>query len=491
MKILLDPIHTNNPQRCSMNYKMQELMKELIEWREDVFFYYLLPSDINNDGWEVDYDWLLKSPRIKYIEIPTHKHRMLQYKTFNLELQNVCAFYGDCWDWDLLISARSQMIPMMRTLGAKTTSDSRMRSVICVEDMPVMKFKQYVNTPLQDINSLQTLSGYLASDVTLFFSFWERKEAIKEARDYLCPALIKRLSDTSYDCCPVKTKVEDFSEKSREYVLGLVRGGTQFTIGYTQRHEAGHRKCNVVFNVMENQWIFNAKDKVTLISTNGTGGPSVAYPTEIERYRSERSEYMALLKDRISVAIVMSTEDAYPLSMLEPIVWGVPVAILDRPYARATLGDKYPFYVSDETGAYAVCKMFFDDYPSNYKKFLEWRKTELLPLLLSRNEASFFKYVVEQIAILEKRQLETNEGASLGEVTKIIIDNYREGEGMSALTERLVNEGKVDRLDYSWKKRNTRAAGKLNWELDWNYYRILLKRVRGLKDSSVEAGVLS
>ena len=44
MKILLDPIYTNDPGHCASNVKMKKIVEYTLKEREDVFFYWLVPD---------------------------------------------------------------------------------------------------------------------------------------------------------------------------------------------------------------------------------------------------------------------------------------------------------------------------------------------------------------------------------------------------------------------------------------------------------------
>ena len=57
MKIIIDTIYTNDPQFCSMAFKMQNTVKYLIENTDDVYVVFLLPGDQDRDKWTVDEKW--------------------------------------------------------------------------------------------------------------------------------------------------------------------------------------------------------------------------------------------------------------------------------------------------------------------------------------------------------------------------------------------------------------------------------------------------
>lgn len=487
MKVLFDPIYTNDPRFCSNCYKMQQAAKYLLEKRDDVFITFLLPSNDDGSNWTVEYDWLLKHPRLSYETIPTSSDRMKEYYRFSDEYRKKVAFFGEHWDHDMVVTSRISGVPLIKTnMTAMRANRPLAKQVVTIEDMPILNFKKCVAQTQPDVQDLQHVTGYLAADANWFMSFWEKDAMLRVARGILAPSKVMELAKKSFDASPIQ--VEGVSFKKPADVKSTAKRTKPFTVGYTQRFEAIHRRSNDVMEIFEKQWVFRGgKHKMRFISTsNSKGGAATKDNDFIEFLRPPREEFWRIMREEVDVIIVLSIDDAYPLSLIEPLLNGTPVALLRAPYAEATVGKDYPFFVSNEVEAYGVVKAFFDDYEGQYEKFRLWSESCYGPLMFARNKLWWPPLLLEQLNRLEKTQAKLLGGASK---TNSVIDLLVQKAGdefvlFDAIRE-LKKDGEIRHLADSIGKE---AATAMSFTISWNEQRLRLIHHHGFKDASTATG---
>lgn len=494
VKILFDPIVTNDPRYCSMNFKMQNAMRWLLENRDDVYCRYLIPDDNDDEAnWVVDRDWLLNHPRVEYIPISVRRDRMQEYYRLSDQLSKIVRFNGEYYDTDIMVTARISMVPQLKTLMSSVRAVRPLsRKIVTVEDMPVMSFKRCVAQQQPDVQDLQHVTGYLAADRNLFFSFWEKDAMLREARKWLAPSKVRELSEKSFDSSPIQ--IEGTRLKRPEDVQRTVRRESPFTIAYTQRFEIQHRRSDDVMKLFEKQWIFRGgRDKTRFVVTSNSKsatGSKDTFTEFIEFYRPPREEFWRMMREEVDVVIVMSIDDAYPLSLIEPLLEGTPCVVLDVPYARATLGEDYPFFAANSQAVYAMTKAFFDDYEGMYAKFAAWSKDHYEPLMLKRNE-TWFPYllneVVDQHIVDMREQLAAS--ARINSVVDLLVEKAPDEFVMMEEIGRLKATGDVKELANQIKAER---RFKLTWSFAaaLNEFRLRLIYHHGFEDAGVTAGHL-
>lgn len=393
VKLLFDPIVTNDPRFCSMVFKMQEASRYLLKTRDEVFIRFLLPDDQEpGANWVIDQDWLLQDPRLEYVKHSVWRDRMKEYYRFSDQLNFLTRFNGPLWDTDIVVTAR---IPAVAHILANLTSMRRRRvwsrKVVTVEDMPVLNFKLCVTQSQPAVQDLQHVCGYLAAHRNLFFSFWEKDAMLQVAREWLSPSRVRALAAKSFDSSPIQ--VQGVKLKPADFVQSTATRDKPFTVAYTQRFEAVHRRSVDVMRLFERQWVYRGgKHKMRFISTSNSRATDMVGDVDtdfIEFKRPPREEFWRMMREEVDVVVVMSIDDAYPLSMIEPLLNGTPCVILGAPYARKTIGADYPFFCDGEQTAYGLVKAFFDDYAGMYATFARWSKEKLEPLMLARNQTWF------------------------------------------------------------------------------------------------------
>lgn len=491
MKLLFDPIVTNDPRFCVMVYKMQQAARFLTEWRDDVYIRFLLPEKANEHArdWVIDEDWLYRHPNLEYHFVPTYRDRMKEYYRYADQLRWFTMANGAFWDTDVVLTCRVPMVPHIKANLAGIRNPLRWaRKVVVIDDMPVMSFKECVAQAHPDVQDLQHVTSYLASDLNLFINPWERDQMLKVARQWLAPSRVKELADKSLYSVPVM--IEDVRFKEPELVARTAQREKDFVVGYTQRFEVAHRRSTDVLKTMERHWIYRGgRTKVRFLCTSNsksikTGGVE----TEgIEFRRPPREEFWRLMREEVDVVIVLTRDDGYALSLLEPIVNGTPAVVHRAPYAEAMLGTDYPFFVSGESQAYAMVKAFMDDYAGLYGRFRDWSESSLLPRLIKRNETWFPCQLRDFLVATEGEAKQRIQGVSPNE----IVDVCRKQDEMvmfEAIRAAKVT-GEIRHLAEETAER-ARDQVSMTFAANWNYYRLCLLHLHGYRDASLVPGHL-
>ena len=193
MKILIDVVVTSaDPAKCSSNIQFLTFVKRTLAARDDVFFYWLIPEWIKPEDFEKTYP---HDPRVKYLPVPQHRDRTKEYMTLSKPLDQAVAFNGDLWDFDVLLTMRTGMVPAMRLLmnSPRHAKLFWLKQVWLIEEMPLMDFKPTVMTINADVQDVYTLSGYLAADRVYILSYHEKQAIMQTARRFLTPSNVMKI----------------------------------------------------------------------------------------------------------------------------------------------------------------------------------------------------------------------------------------------------------------------------------------------------------
>jgi hypothetical protein len=486
VKVLIDPIHTNDPQFCVMNFKLQNLMRYWLERREDVFFHYLLPGPKDGDEWAIDYEWLVNSPRVQYHEIPTNKDRMAEYLTVSPELIDLLHFQGPLWDFDMLITSRTPMVPMIKCFMHKMSSLTKngLRRIVTVDDMPLLEFKKCVGLKVADVQSLQTLSGYLAADSNYLMSTWEGKAAVNLAKNYLAPNKVRQIASKLHDFSPVKT--QSVGLKSADTIRKLYAGDRPFTVGYTQRWEKIHRRSQDVLDIMEKQWIRHGagRNMRFVVTSNSKQFPKRNW---LEVYRAPREEFWRMMREEVDVILCLTIDDNYSMALIEPICLGTPAIILDAAYVRPTFGDDYPFIVKNEREAYALVKAFCEDYAGMYEKFAAWSKGTFAPIMEARNDLYLPEVFEHEFQAHEKCVEAFGVDKPDNPVVEALADCLPDEFLLDEQIEKAQYDGRIRGDLLASKDARSRKRSTFNYQ-EWYRYKADLISRHGYRDASIASG---
>lgn len=493
MKILLDPITTNDPQFCVMNYKMKCVVEYLVEKYDDVFFYWLIPEQKAADigEWDVDKSWFPHPDRVKLIEVPVNKDRYSGYLRMNDAIFAQINYRGFLWDFDMVITARVIQAPFMRVWMHKTgTVTHTLRRIVTVDDMPVMSFKKCVNlTRDMGLQDRLTINGYLAANRNCFISFWEKDEVAKWMRRYFSAAMIREFLGKSYDTSPIL--VEAPTLKPKAFVKAAHTQSKPLTVGYTQRWEVVHRKSADIIEIMEKQYAYHAHKRPMrfLVSSNSKGAQNaISKKPWIEGIRAPREEFWRIMREEVDVILILTVDDDYSMSMIEPLMLGTPAIVLDAQYVKPTLGADYPFIVKNDTEAYALLNMFAEDYVGMYARFAKWQWGTFKDLMLERNKV-WLAYQIEAEMMLYRQEL-----ASYGiakedhPVTTVLVPDFPDDFVMDDEVIRAFKEKRLTDNLYDIRA-NSRYRQNFDYH-EWYRWRVDLISRHGYVDASPKPGHL-
>lgn len=489
LKILIDPIMTAAPSRCSTFIQFVNFMQGVLEKRQDVFFYCLIPDW---DFAEEDKEWMPKHPNIRYIPVPQHKDRTKEYVTLRDEIDHAVAFNGGLWDFDILITVRSGIAALYKMLvsSPRQTGLSYLKEVWIIEEMPLMTFKSSVLTldPGQD---RFTLNGYMAADRVMIMSYHEKGEALKIARNWYAPSVVRDLTTKMKEVIPAK--FTEFKLKDPKHFFKAGKG-ERFTIAYVGRLMAATTNIDKVYSAMTKQWIMRKGDNVRMVvCTNSAGGKKTVQPPEyMEKYYAPREEFWRMAREEMHILTLMHEEAGFLLSMMEPLLMGTPVIVLNAPWAVGQLGPAYPFYVQNEFELYATAKMFYEDYAGMYKKFAAWYTEWLIPTYTKRFSEDLLYTVLDgYMAAYEGTALIrfAEESASRKDnavVEMMLAEDPDEFVIHDRLAE-LAESGELKSLQRQLDEDDRDTRG-LVWATPWNHLRTVLKAFYGYEDASTRPG---
>lgn len=378
-KVLIDMIPTAQASRCSSMFKAKHFIQETLKDRNDVFFYWLVPEKMD----EKDREWLPQHPNIRYFSFPYMvSDRIRSYHEIPTQLSAALAFNGKLWDFDVFLTTRTAMIPAvvcnMISPRANIEHAKDYKRVWLIEEMPIAEFKKSVSVWIPRTQTLSTLTGYLASDKVFFPAGHEKEGIIKDAKNYLQPSLVQELVKKIDVVAP--NSLKDFRTKE-ESDLWRARG-RRFCLGFVGRMGAFGSSMKDVYEVMTKQWIMGGREGMrVVISSVSSGGRAMNdLPDTIEFMRAPREEFWRMLREEIDVILCMAIDAGFQLSLMEPLMFGVPVVLRKAPWSIGQVGPHYPFLIENASQAYAMIEMIHDDYPTQYQKFVKWQREWLIPL---------------------------------------------------------------------------------------------------------------
>jgi hypothetical protein len=490
MKILLDPVYTNDPGHCASNVKMYKIASHLLEKRKDVFFYWLVPS------WATEEEkaWYPKDERIKYIDYPYNKDRLREFMRVDRLYDQLISFQGDLWDVDLFVTNRASLVPLIKGIANKPSRVALnwSKRVVLIEDMPLMDFKLTVPLSNPKAQTSQTLVGYLNADTTIISAFWEKAVILSEAKRYLSPSSVKYIEKTMIESSAVY--VEETSLKTKDSILRMLSGEREFTIGFVGRMAVSN-KPEEIFDIMEKHWIFRAgspKKIRCMISTQSANTGKVQVPKFVELHRPAREGFWELVRNEMDVFVFMSPEEDYSMSLMEPLILGCPAVVIRNRWSEPTLGKEYPFFANNAKEAYAIVRAFYEDYATQYKKFVEWSKKVLTPLLQERNKVYTPFLLEKDVEAWYDDYTEYVSGPhSLGtnEIVNLLYD-YAEQHGRELVIPEAIKALDKQGLLYHLAEKLSmkfRERTRLTFATDWNLFRLGLK-LKGYDDVSVAVG---
>lgn len=364
----------------------------MLEKYPNLYIYWPTPSKIHDPADLLCYP---VSDRIKYFQMDYGDDRFREYRRLYYQQEKMIAHYGEFWDWDLLVTNRTPLVPLYRQLVNHHSSTKQYwsRKILILEDFPQMNFKSAASVANDKSQDSQTILGYYCADKTCISAYWEKELIIASARKYFAGSVIRHLINTVLESTP--TIVEKTELKSPEFRKAR---NEPFTIGFAGRLILGHQ-FNKIFDLMAKNWVYRHTWPVQcVITTQSQGAARVDVPNWIELIKADRDLFWKTMRERVHVGVFFSPEEDYSMSLIEPMILGVPYAVYRATWSIASLGPDYPFFFSSQLEAYQIVKDFYDNYDGMYFRYAEWSKAYFEPLLRQRNSVSIFTGVDDLIA---------------------------------------------------------------------------------------------
>jgi hypothetical protein len=495
MRILLDPIYSGHLSRCSTSFKMRSLIEYgLSMGRQDWFYYWMIPpmSTLTED----EKDWLPKHPQIRYIEFPYLEDRMREYLRYPAELDMIEAFNGDYWDFDVLVTARTSQIANSRAVMSsprQKTLGRLLKKIVLIEEMMVLDTRATVAKSDVVAQEFMTIGGYLNSDLALICTDAERIEIHKAARKYLAPSVVRDMDSRIVQALPITLSKP--ARKADEFAY--YKGDRPMCISFTGRMEKVSSNLESVFDVMTKQFIMGGSAGMKLLITTVSKAAPLAPPDFVEMRRPNRDDFWKACREEMDLMLILHVGAETSLSLLEPMLLGVPPVIIDATWSRNLWGPDYPFYVSNTTEAYAVCKMFRDDYPGMYARFWTYMEDVFIPRLTTGDlSKTYYPLIYDLIAKHEeylegdglRRLLATrNDGPNFGPFAEEAV--LRPELTMFDFVRELGAAGKLEFL-HEKTRDNDRNRRRIVFATPWNEFRLMLKAFWKFTDASTTVGHL-
>ena len=483
MKVLFDCVVTQTPaSKCSTTIMFVTLAKRLLE-QPNVFIYWPIPEWTSEADMESFYP---VSDRIQYLRVPQSKDRMKEYMRLSKEMESLIAFNGSHWDWDVLVTMRSLMVPTMRMLSIRPGQDSRgwTKRIYLIENMMIMSCKPTVAQTTVDVQDRACFEAYLASDQTLLPAYHQKKLAIEIARKHFLPYTVKELGTKIREVCQLD--MLKFSTKDPQF---RYKGDRKLNVYFVGRMERANARLSLLNEVFTNQFILNS-DKVQ-------SGVCTVSPTEKEFdnrvtviQHPKREEFWRICQQEMDVSIFAHVDVELNLSMLEPITFGVPAIVKHGPWSVGMLGEDYPFFFRSVVEAYALLNEFTSKYDKMYAKYEKWYQDWFVPVYTRRvQEDGLYNKLMELIMdtssfVNKEATIKSLEG---NEIVQLIAQRGGDQFVTFDLIRKLGAEGELRGLADKAKGED-RERRSITFSTPWNDFRVGLKQYHDYEDASVVVG---
>jgi hypothetical protein len=495
MKVLFDPIYSQQPRVCSSAAKFKKLAERLLAEKPDTFVYWLIPK------WADDASrtWLPTSDRIKYIEQDKWHDRVREYMILYSDLEHSIAFNGDLWDFDVLITMRTQQVPNMRTLMFSTRQRNATwtKAVHLLEEMAVFSWRKTVPVSEPEIQDMMTTLGYLYADASYITAGHIREGAIRTARRVLPPSAANQVAKKLHLVNPMI--VENYDQKPAEAMFQ--RGQMPFCMGYIGRTSNSMTRLPEIYNVMEKHWITKGDLGFKVIMSTVTTTIKLQPPEFVKVEHNPRDVFWSRLKNDMHLVLSMSVDAEFAAGLIESMMLGTPVVLAREDWTESLLGKDYPFFVKGELQAYAAVKLFHEDYANQYAKFMAWRDSafkERFSTGVYKN--NLYDLIANSLnewepAMRARYADQAGEAAKNNDICQRLVKlateensgHIRMFKDIKTLIDRKEIDGGI-RVHIAPDARDDGRS--MPFMMVWNDYRLKLKSFYGFEDASTEVGHL-
>jgi hypothetical protein len=454
-----------------------------------LFFYWLVPEWVTED----EFAAYPQDDRVRYVKVPQHKDRTKEYLTFRDRMDQLLAFNGELWDFDVLLTVRTGLVPLMRLIATspRQCGQTWLKQFWVVEEMPLMDFKPTVMTIDEEVQDRFTLNGYMAADRVWMISYHEKGQALTRAREFFSPSQVKKLDAKINQA--VTSQFTDFQLKTPADFF-CPKNGKPFCIAHAGRMEKANR-IDEINDLMVKQFVMKGTKVRLLVCTQSRVVRSFDQSV-VEVKRASRDEFWSLAKYDMHVLLKLSTESGFNLTLLEPIMFGVPAIVCRAPWSSGLLGQNYPFLVNNETQAYGLVNAFYDNYAEMYERFRVWHETWFVPTYKRRfSEDLLYEGLTKAadafLAEVPARYAKLYPGRAGSTIIKTIADHVADKQEFvlfDAVRE-LAEAGNFSMLGQKTDP-NDRDRRNLIWSTPWNDIRVTFKHLLGWEDASTTVGHL-
>lgn len=485
MKLLFDPVLTNSPLHCSTNIQFIQIAERLLAEHDDLFIYWRRPDWLTEEE-RAQYP---QSERILYLEVPQFKSdRVREYYRYDRSLEDQTDFFGRFWDVDVLVTVRSQLVPLMKMhMTSPKGNNHQTKEVWLIDEMPSLISKQTVVLTDKEVHEAQTCMGYAAADHVWVISYHEAAQIVNACRKHLSPSLTKAVREKVEPCLPVK--FQTFKLKDPTFFVSYAE--KPFCIAYSGRmnKDAGIVQIN---EMMLRQKIMKGEKVRVLVST--VSKVNLAFNEDmIELLSPSREEFWRMFHDDVHVFMNLSTEMGISMSILEPLMMGTPVILPRTDYAEGMLGKNYPFLAEGDKHAFGLLEMFYKNYVSAYSMFMAWFKAEFVPMYEQRLKTDLLVDRVSRAVHQYRDRLQRlykDWQPKPDSIPSLLMQNKQGRFVLDEGVAKLVSEGKVTTPKGAWTYDQSLGDRTLPYLPNRSEYRHKLQVHYGLKDASTTAGEL-
>jgi hypothetical protein len=488
MKVLFDPIYSTQPYKCSSAYKFKVIAERLLAGRDDVFIYWPVPEWAD----EASLDWLPKSDRVKYVGHAVTKDRVREYQCFYRELEDKISFHGSCWDYDVLVTMRTAQLPTMRVAmnSPRQKRQTWLKKLVLLEEMAILDFRLTVPVSNSDVQDMQTIAGYLASDVSYITANHVRDGILRTARGIFAPSRVRELDQKLRLVNPVA-----FSDTYTKPVGQRFKRGEQpFCLGFVGRMSNSMTRLPDVYDVMDKSWIMKGDLGFKVIISTVSTGVKLPPPDFVVFENNPRDVFWKRVKEDMHLVISMSIDAEFSMSLIEPVLFGTPLVIARKDWTEGLLGKEYPFFIKGKTQALGMVKAFYEDYGDMYAQFLDWRDNVFLPRFLPGGiyERNLYVDVLREIGHFDRavaeRFAEEHPNKENNKIAALVAERVKDRDEFRLfdVLKELGDAGELrnldDKLDEEDGKRN------LTFMTPWHELKVILQAFFGFEDASTDIG---
>jgi hypothetical protein len=490
LKLFLDCVLTAAPGKCSSTVQFVTFVNRSLAKHDDWFFYWAIPEWVGEEEFNAAYP---QHERVRYFRVPQHKDRTKEYLTFRDKMDALIAFNGECWDFDVLVTVRTGLVPLMRLVATSPRQNGMtwLKQFWVIEEMPLMDFKKTVMTIDEDVQDRFTIEGYLAADNVWVCSYHEKPEIMQRAREFYAPSMVRKLDKTINPF--ISAQMSEFHMKTPDEQWSKEQG-TPFCIAYVGRMEMSNN-IEGISDLMTKQFIMKGQNVKLLVCTQSK--VTKVFDKDLVDVRmASRDEFWHLAKTQMHVLLKMSPEGGFNLSLFEPLMFGVPAIIKRAPWSVALMGKDYPFLVDNETQAFAYLSAFYSDYAEMYAKFENYITGAFWPVMEKRFKEDLLYDRLEDAGVSATESLAAAYREKYpGKVKSMLVRtiakhvNDRQEFVLFDAIDELAKSGDFHTMGDKIKDGD-RDIRHLVWSEPWNDVRSAFKHLLGWEDASTKVGHL-